>query len=108
MKDSREEMINLARKAKIYHDEYDAGRERTLKTMDKARRYDQLYHDGYSLGAAGGSIDGETELVEENGKMIPKKEHRNFKAGYKKGLEIFKLRIGVAKNNVQNDIHRSR
>ena len=108
MKDTNAEMIKLARYANAYHNEFDASRERTLKTMDKARRYDQLYHDGYSIGAAGGSIDGEVELVEENGKMIPRNQHRNFKQGYKKGLEAFKLRLATTQKIDQSDIHKSR
>ena len=108
MKDSNAEMIKLARSGNMYHDEYEASKERTLKSMDKVRRYDQLYHDGYSLGASGGVLDDQTELVEENGKMIPKKDHRNFKAGYKKGLEVFKIRVNALKNNNQGDIHKTR
>lgn len=108
MKDSKAEIIKLARQANVYHPDYVAGKERTLKTMDKTKRYNQLYHDGYSIGAVGGSIDGEVELVEENGKMIPKNQHRNFKQGYKKGLETFKLRLSTTQKVDQSDIHKNR
>ena len=50
----------------------------------------------------------EIELVEENGKMIPKNQHRNFKQGYKKGLETFKLRLSTTQKVDQSDIHKSR
>ena len=73
--------------------------ERTLKTFAKARRNNQLYQEGYSLGVRGGELESATELVEENGQMIPKCEHRNFKAGYKKGLEQLQANIQASDNS---------
>ena len=108
MKDSKDEMIKLARYSNTHVADYDAAKERTLKTMDKFRRYDQLYHDGYTLGANGGIIDNEVDLVEENGKMIPKNQHRNFKAGYKKGLEVYKIRLAANQSYGQDDSHKTR
>ncbi len=61
----------------------------TLKSYDKLKRYNELYEEGMQFGMAGDSIDNETELVDENGKMIPKNTHRNFLAGYKEGLKHF-------------------
>ena len=107
MKDSKAEIMKLARQANVYHQEYEAGKERTLKTMDKTRRYDQLYHEGYSLGRVGASTENETQLVEENGKMIPKNQHRNFKQGYKNGLKIFKENL-AASLSIDQSTHKNR
>lgn len=90
MKDREKEIISLANKKKLYGPESDASHERTLKTLDKVKRNDQLFHEGYSLGANNSDISKKIELVEENGKMIPKNKHRNFMAGYKSGLEAFR------------------
>ncbi len=77
------------------------GEKNTLKTFNKIRENNKLYQEGMALGANGGNLEEATELVEENGIEIPKKEHRNFKAGYKRGLEIFK-------NNLENNNSKTR
>ena len=70
------------------------GEENTLKSFNKLRENNKLYNEGKELGMIGASIDDKNELVLENDKMIPKKEHRNFKAGYIAGLKIFKEQLG--------------
>ena len=84
------------RKAKEFNDiafTKEMGEQNTLKTLDKTRQNNNLYKEGMALGANGGDIDTANDLVVENGVTIQKKEHRNFKAGYKRGLEIFKAQL---------------
>lgn len=69
------------------------GHMNTLKSYDKVKRYNDLYQEGYSIGLKGGSIDNELDLVEQNGEMVPKKEHRNFKHGYEAGLKELKTQL---------------
>ena len=69
------------------------GLRNTEATNDKARRYNKLFQEGYSIGLKGGNIDNELDLVEQNGEMIPKKEHRNFKHGYEAGLKELKAQL---------------
>ena len=78
------------------------GDERTLKTMNKVRENNRLYNEGKKLALAGGDINTAIELVEENGKMISKKDHRNFKAGYMEGLRLVKEQIGYVSENENN------
>ena len=62
-----------------------ASEENTLKSMNKARENNKLYSEGKLLAMTGGDINSANELVYEKEKMIPKKDHRNFKAGYLNG-----------------------
>ena len=94
--DSRK-IAKYVREANIHHDEYDASHERTLKTNAKLASNQKLYLDGYAKGLKGVPLDSFTDLVEENGRLIQRKDHRNFKAGYARGLE--ELQNQLAYNN---------
>ena len=61
----------------------------TLATYSKLNRYNKLYEEGFSLGRIGSNIEDRIELVEQNGEMVPKKNHRNFLAGYREGLKYY-------------------
>lgn len=78
------------------------GDENTLKSFNKLKENNKLYNEGKELGIIGASIDDKNELVMENDKMIPKKEHRNFKAGYIAGLKIFKEQLGEVNTESEN------
>ena len=93
------------RKAKEFNDisfAKEIGEQNTLKSFDKVRQNNKLYKEGMALGASGGDIDMANDLVIENGVTIPKKEHRNFKAGYKRGLEIFKAQLNLVESENNN------
>ena len=76
-----------------------ASEENTLKSMNKARENNKLYSEGKLLAMTGGDINSANELVYENEKMIPKKDHRNFKAGYVAGLKLYKEQLNGTDEN---------
>ena len=99
--DSRK-VAKLVREANIHHDEYDASMERTLKTNAKVASNQKLYLDGYSKGLKGVPLESFTDLVEENGKIIQRKDHRNFKAGYARGQQELENQMSL------NTAHKTR
>ena len=99
MKVSKEKIAKLARESLLHHDDYTAAKERTLKSNAKVAAYNKLYWDGYRKALIDVPLESFTDLVEENGEMIPRKNHRNFKAGYKAGLEKKKAELENMKNN---------
>ena len=102
MEIDKRKITKMAREANMHHDEYTASMERTLKTNAKVAANQKLYLDGYSKGLKGVPLESFTDLVEENGKIIQRKDHRNFRAGYLHGLEELK-------NQVKTDIeHKTR
>lgn len=87
MKNRNDEIIKLARGTNLHFDEYQASKERTLKTNAKIARNRKLYLDGYSKGLQGISLESFTDLIEKDNEMIQRKDHPNFKAGYNAGCE---------------------
>ena len=92
----------LARQTTMHFDEYEASKERTLKSNAKVAANQKLYLDGYAKGLKGVPLESFTDLVEENGKIIQRKDHRNFKAGYARGLQELKNQLEI------NNSHKTR
>ena len=97
MKSQERQSQKTAKEALIHFDVSEAARERTLKANAKLAANQKLYLDGYRKGLLGVPLESFTDLVEENGKMIQRKDHRNFKAGYLQGCK--ELASKVEENN---------
>ncbi len=101
MKNMKSEIIKTVKGANMHFDEYEAAKERKLASFNKSRENNKLYLAGYSAGLKGEApLESFVELVEENGKMVQMKDHRNFKAGYLRGQEEVDAKL--------NNSHRSR
>ena len=99
MVNDKELTAKYARKARLNHDIYETSVERTLKTASKVASNRKLYLDGYSKGLQEVPLESFSDLIEENGKMVQRKDHRSFKAGYLRGYED----IIIQKNSVNNN-----
>ena len=97
-----ERIKKAARKARMEHDLYDASFERKLKTDAKVANNRKLYLDGYRKGLQEVPLESFSDLVEENGKMVQRKDHRSFKAGYLRGLE----ELIIQKHSINHDRSR--
>lgn len=95
----KELMTRSARRARLYHDEYDASIERSLKTNAIVAANRKLYQDGYDKGLKAVPLENFSDLVEQNGKMVQRKDHRSFKAGYLRGYEELIIRQNSVNNN---------
>ena len=101
MKNQKGEIIKTVKGANMHFDEYEAAKERKLASFNKSRENNKLYLEGYSAGLKGElPLESFVELIPENGKMVQKKDHRNFKAGYIRGQEEVNAKL--------NNSHKSR
>lgn len=81
----------------------DAGLDNKIRANVKNRRNNELYNEGFKAGINGMlELEDFVELVEENDKMVPKKDHRNFKAGFANGRSQLEFEIN------RDGSHRSR
>ena len=101
MKIDERRIAREVRDANIHFDEYEASKERTLKTNAKVARNNKLYLDGYRKGLLGVPLESFSDLVEENGKLVQRKDHRNFKAGYARGAEELALQLNNSANRTR-------
>lgn len=99
MVNDKELMVRAARKARLHHDEFEASVERSLQTNAKIAANRKLYQDGYDKGIKAIPLDNFSDLVEQNGKMVQRKDHRSFKAGYLRGYEELIIRQNSINNN---------
>lgn len=86
MKDEQRQVRKSASQARLHFDEHEASMERRLKADAKMAANQKLYLDGYRKALLGVPLESFTDLVEENGVMVQRKDHRNFKAGYTNGV----------------------
>ena len=87
MKDEQRQIRKSAGQARLHFDEQEASMERRLRTDAKVAANQKLYLDGYRKGLLGIPLENFTDLVEENGVKVERKNHRNFKAGYANGVK---------------------
>jgi hypothetical protein len=98
MKNRKEEIIKTVKGANMHFDEYEASKERKLASFNKSRENNKLYLEGYSAGLKGEyPLEYFAELILENDKVVQKKDHRNFKAGYIRGQK--ELEEQMSRNN---------
>ena len=95
MKERKEKIAKLARETTLNYGDFLASKERTLKTYNTVKNYRVLFLDGYRKGLQNAPLENFTDLVEENGKMVQRKNHRSFLGGYKKGLEEGQKQVKV-------------
>ena len=83
----KERIAKLAKESTLNYGEFLASKERTLKTNAKIAANRKLYLDGLRKALQNVPLESFTDLVDENGVMVQRQEHRSFKAGYKAGME---------------------
>lgn len=82
----KEKVAKQARQNTLHLGDFNASHERTLKTNAKVAANRRLYLDGYAKGYQGIPFESFTDLIENDGKMVQRKDHPGFKAGYNQGF----------------------
>lgn len=101
MKKKSDILIQKQREANLHINDIKESRERSLASFNKSRENQKLYLEGYSAGLRGEqSLESFVELVPENDKMVQKKDHRNFKAGYLAGQKDLESQIAQKKTGL--------
>lgn len=86
MKKTSDILIQRQRNINTHLNDIKEASERNLASINKARENNKLYLEGYRAGLRGElPLESFTKLVQENGKEVQMKDHRNFKAGYLNG-----------------------
>ena len=86
MKKTSDILMRRQRETNVHMDDIKEAAERKLASFNKTRENQKLYLEGYRAGLEGKqTLDSFVELVQENDKMVQKKDHRNFKNGYLAG-----------------------
>ena len=86
MKKTSDILMKRQRETNVHMDDIKEAAERKLASFNKTRENQKLYLEGYRAGLEGKqTLDSFVELVQENDKMVQKKDHRNFKNGYLAG-----------------------
>ena len=102
MKDRKTEIVRMAQEATLNRGDTFANKEKALKSFSKARDNTNLYWEAYHIGKKGEfPLEFFTQLIPENDKMVQKKDHRNFKAGYMAGQKDAEL-----ENKTKNTMSR--